>query len=134
MLMRPRLQYCGLQHCGLGCGLGIVLAALACALAAPAARAFTIENRDASPYTVPEFNLEEQSRQFRKDGNGVGSAGRYQFDGVFGKGSLEFGLRERPYSNFGPGVGPAFGPRGYGPTRRDFDWVVAPPSSLDRDR
>jgi hypothetical protein len=31
---------------------------------------------------VPEFNLEEQSRQFRKDGNGVGSAGRYQFESV----------------------------------------------------
>lgn len=118
-----------LQHCALG-----MVAAFACALAAPAAQAFTFENKDASPYTVPEFNLEEQSRQFRKDGAGAGSAGAYQFDGMFGKGTLEYGVRDRPYSNFGQGFGPGLGSRGFGPTRRDFDWVVAPPSSLDRDR
>lgn len=105
---------------------GLALLLGAAALAGPA-HAFTIENKDASPYQTPEFNLEEQSRQFRSDANG-GKAGKYEFDGAFGKGTLEFGTSTRPY------YGSGFGSSGYGPTRRDFDRVTAPPSSLDYNR
>jgi hypothetical protein len=41
-------------------------------LAAPAAHAFTVENKDAAgQYAVPKFDLEEQSKNFRKDGSGA---------------------------------------------------------------
>ena len=105
--------------------------ALGVLLPAGAAHAFTVENKDASPYTVPEFNLDEQLKHFRKDGTDTASAGKYQFDGMFGKGSLEFGVRQQPYSSFGSGIGPSFGSSGVGPTRRDFDRVTAPPSAVD---
>ena len=50
----------------------LTLAATACALAAPAAHAFTVENKDAAgQYAVPKFDLEEQSKNFRKDGADV---------------------------------------------------------------
>ena len=114
-------------------------AALALVLGASAlagsAHAFTVENKDAAgQYTVPEFNLDEQLKHFRKDGTDTSSAGKYQFDGAFGKGTLEFGVRQQPYSSFGSGIGPSFGSSGYGPTRRDFDRVVAPPSAADFGR
>lgn len=109
----------------------LALAPIVAALAAPAAHAFTIENKDASQYTVPEFNLDDQLRHFRKDGADGSPSGKYQLDGVLGKGTLEFGVQQRPQSNFGPGIGPMFGSSGAGPMRRDFDRVVAPPSSQD---
>src|SRR5215218_4255005 len=52
----------------------LTLAATACALAGPAAYAFTVENKDeGGQYGVPKFNLEEQAKNFRKDGSEVSS-------------------------------------------------------------
>ena len=50
--------------------------AAACVLAAPAAHAFTVENKDAAgQYAVPKFDLEEQAKNFRKD-DGTDASGR----------------------------------------------------------
>ena len=55
----------------------LTLAAIVCALAAPAAHAFTVENKDeGGQYGVPKFNLEEQAKNFRKDGSDVSSTGK----------------------------------------------------------
>ena len=64
-------------------------------LAAPAAHAFTMENRDASgPYTVPLFDLGEQSKQFSKSGTDTAPAlGQRSFSTPFGPGTVEFGVR-----------------------------------------
>src|SRR4051794_23569497 len=50
------------------------IAATACVLAAPAAHAFTVENKDAAgQYTMPKFDLEEQAKNFRKgEGSNAG--------------------------------------------------------------
>ena len=113
--------------------LSSILAA-AGALAGVPAYAFTVENRDASAYTVPEFNLDEQLRHFRNDGTDAAKSGKYEFDGLFGKGTVEIGTRQGPTSNFGTGIAPTFGSFGVGPSRRDFNRVTAPPSSADFDR
>jgi hypothetical protein len=110
---------------GLAC-LGI--AATACLLAAPAAHAFTVENKDAAgQYTVPKFDLEEQAKNFRKgDGSNTGKG---DFSTPFGSGTLQFGVRQGP-SNFG--FGPGLGPTGLQQnSRQEFNRRLAPPTSLD---
>jgi len=100
--------------------VGIV--ALAAAFAAPAAHAFTMENRDGSPYGVPKFDIEEQAKNFSKGGTDLsvkkdGSAGV-----PFAGGTLHFGVQQ------GSGAGPGFlGPRNRD-TRQDFNNVVTPES------
>jgi hypothetical protein len=98
--------------------------------AAPA-HAFTFEDKDAAgQYAVPKFDLEEQSKNFRKDGaSGVGSTA---YETPIGK--LQFGVTQGPASSFGS----AFSPGGFGPDnsaaqRRHFDRMLAPPTSLDYD-
>lgn len=100
------------------------VAAAACVLAAPAAHAFTIENKDsAGAYAVPKFDIEEQARNFRKSGSDTASSGKSSFDTPAGK--LEFGVGQGPRSSFG-----TFGGSGFGPTprstRQDFERMVTP--------
>src|ERR1700760_456239 len=95
--------------------------------AAPA-HAFTFEDKDAAgQYAVPKFDLEEQSKNFRKDGSGVTGVGSSAYETPIGK--LQFGVGSG--SNFGS----AFSPGGLGPDnsaaqRRHFDRMLAPPTSL----
>ena len=103
--------------------LAAFLAAFAAfALALPPALAFTVENKDADgPYTVPKFNLEEQSRQFRKDdANSLAPAlGKTDFSTPLGTGSLYFGT-----SPFSSSSGSTFGSaQNY---RSHFERVVTP--------
>ena len=103
---------------------GILFGVFAAAvLAAPAARAFTFENKDAAgDYSVPKFDVEEQAKNFRKDGSGTAAAnGKTSYDTPVGK--LEFGVGQGS-SNFG-GFGSGFGP-GLRNNRADFDRVVTP--------
>lgn len=95
---------------------------VAAVLAAPAARAFTVENKDAAGnYSVPKFDVEEQAKNFRKDGSGTVANGKTSYDTPVGK--LEFGVGQGP-SNFG-GFGSGFGPNSRN-TRADFERVVTP--------
>lgn len=94
----------------------------AASLPAPAAHAFTVENKDAAgAYTVPKFDVEEQAKNFRKDGSGTAANGKTSYDTPIGK--LEFGVGQGS-SNFG-GLGSGFGPTPRN-TRADFDRVVTP--------
>src|SRR5665213_3272989 len=88
---------------------GIVAAA--CVLAAPAAHAFTFENGEnsnpASSYQPPNFNLEEQTKQFSNgSATSTSPASKNQFDTPLGKGTLQFGVGQ---NNFGSAFGPNFG-------------------------
>ena len=104
------------------------LIAISCALAAPAAHAFTVEDRDSTgQYAVPKFDLDEQMKNFRKDGAGAASDGKSAFETPLGNGTLHFGVQQ------GPAFGSGFG--GLGPAlrnnRQDMDRIVAPPTSLE---
>ena len=87
----------------------LTLAATVCALAAPAAHAFTVENKDeAGQYGVPKFDLEEQAKNFRKGGSDVSSTGKSDLSTPLGNGTLHFGVTQGPASfgsMFGPGLG-----------------------------
>ena len=50
-------------------GLRIAVLAAAAALAAPAAHAFTFEDKATGKNGMPKFDIEEQSSNFRKDGD-----------------------------------------------------------------
>jgi hypothetical protein len=102
----------------------------ACALVAqlPSALAFTVENKDADgPYSVPKFNLEDQAKQFRKDGTNslAPSLGKTDFSTPFGTGSLYFGARPSDSAApFGSFTGSTFGSsQNY---RSHFERVVTP--------
>ena len=109
---------------------GTVLATLVavCALAAPSARAFTMQDKDTAG--VPKFDLDEQKKNFRKDSAGAASNGKSAFETPLGNGTLHFGVQQGPA--FGSGIGPGLG---LGPAlrnnRQDMDRIVAPPTSLD---
>jgi len=82
----------------------------------------------ATPYATPQFDLEEQMRQFRTEDGGrrVGDAVR-EFDTPFGKGKVEFGVG-RDYGMFGS----PFGFSGFNSfraqqDRRHMDRMLAPP-------
>lgn len=105
------------------------LAALAAILtfAAPAAQAFTLGGEAAgnrNNYEVPKFDLEEQAKNFRNGGSTSAAPGRTDFSTPFGKGTMEFGVQQRPSSAFG------FGPGSPGPgsrvNRMDFERMVTP--------
>jgi hypothetical protein len=100
-------------------------------LAAPAAQAFTFENKDqdgAGAYAVPKFDLEEQARNFRSGGSGTATPGKTDFDTPLGKGTMQFGVQQ------GPSMGSGFGPGSFGPMngsragRADFERMVTPDS------
>ena len=86
-------------------------AAAAWLLAAPAAHAFTIENKDAGgQYAVPKFDLEEQARNFRKDGTGATGNGTGLYETPLGTGKLQFGIQQGSSTNFGSVFAPGLGP------------------------
>ena len=109
--------------------LGAVAATL---LAAPAAHAFTVENRNAdgttssgftgaAPYAVPKFDIEEQAKNFRIGGTSITDPGpKKDFSTPFGSGTVQFGAG----SAFG------FGPGGSSTitrtNRMDFERMVTP--------
>jgi hypothetical protein len=100
-------------------------------LAAPAAHAFTVENKDAAgQYAVPKFDLEEQAKNFRK-GAETSPTGKDQFSTPLGNGTLHFGVTPGPTSQFGSVFSPVLGPAdGSRASRQDFDRMLAPPTSL----
>jgi hypothetical protein len=111
----------------------VVGIAAAFVLTAPAAHAFTVENKDAAgQYGVPKFDLEEQSKSFRKDG----SAGTTNSNGLYetplGNGKLQFGIQPGGSSNFGSPFSPQLGPSlSVQQSRQEFDRRLAPPTSLE---
>jgi hypothetical protein len=104
----------------------------ACALAAPAAHAFTVENKDAAgQYEMPKFDLEEQSKNFRKAGAGSPD-GKGDYSIPLGNGSLQFGVTPGSAFNSGSVFSPQFGPAWSAQTsRQEFDRRLAPPTSLE---
>jgi hypothetical protein len=112
-------------------GPGMLVAA--CMLLAPAAHAFTMENKDAEgQYTIPKFDLEEQAKGFRKDGTAAPGNGKALYETPLGNGTLQFGVTPGSAFNsgsvFAPGLGP---PDGLRASRQDFNRMLAPPSSLE---
>jgi hypothetical protein len=108
--------------------------AVAGVLAPAAALAFKVEDRDADgQYSVPKFDLEEQAKNFRKDG-GTATATGNGYSIPLGNGSLEFGVRSGSGSAFNSG---SVFSRNLGPgssaesTRQEFDRRLAPPTSLE---
>lgn len=116
--MRPRI-----------CAVAVFAAA--CILAAPAAHAFSVPEKNTDPFALPKFDLEEQAKNFRTGGTDKLPTGKHEFDTFLGKGSFEFGLQQGP-SYFGSPLGPNFSPGSglLGPaprnTREDFNRVITP--------
>jgi hypothetical protein len=112
-----------------------LLAAVAVWLAAaPAARAFTIENKDSEgQYGVPKFDLEEQTKHFRKDGTGtvVGSGNTYSTP--IGDGKLQFSISQGSGSSFSSPFSPTLGPDNSAAQRYHFNRMLSAPTSLDHD-
>ena len=110
----------------------LTLAATACALAAPAAHAFKVENKDAAgQYDVPKFDLEEQSKNFRKGDTSAFTAGKSDFSTPIGNGTLYFGVKQGP-SGFGSMLSPGLGLSGSSQnSRQEFERRLAPPTSLE---
>jgi hypothetical protein len=77
---------------------------------ATSAHGFTFQNAPQSgDYSVPQFNLEEQAKQFRKDGSGPTSN---KFSTPLGDGKLQFGVQQNGQSSpFAPGFSPTPGYR-----------------------
>lgn len=107
-------------------------------LAAPAAHAFTVENKDASggtasgftggnPYAVPKFDIEEQAKNFRNPGSSITNPGpKTDFSTPYGNGTMFFGMQQGPSFGFGQsGMSPAIGSRA---NRADFERMVTPES------
>jgi hypothetical protein len=110
-------------------GLGF---AAACLLAAQAAHAFTVENKDTEgQYGVPKFDLEQQAKDFTKDGiNAPG--GKTLYETPIAGGTLQFGVS--PGTGFGSGspfssqLGPSLSTDN---ARQEFDRRLAPPTSME---
>ena len=102
-------------------------------LAVPAAHAFTVENKDAAgQYGVPKFDLEEQSKNFRKDGSGATTNSNGVYETPFAGGKLQFGVQPGGTSNFGSVFSPQLGPSlSVQNSRQEFDRRLAPPPSLE---
>jgi hypothetical protein len=107
--------------------IGAGLIASSCALAAPTAHAFTVENKDSTgQYAVPKFDLDEQMKNFRKDSAGAASNGKSAYETPLGNGTLHFGVQQGPAFGSGLGLGPALRNN-----RQDMDRILAPPTSLE---
>jgi hypothetical protein len=97
--------------------------AVSAAFAAPA-YAFQMQNSDANAYGVPKFDIEEQAKNFSKNGTDT----TFKSDGSgsvpFAGGSLHFGVQQgSTFNSFGPGFGPTIRNTG-----REFNHVVTPES------
>jgi len=110
----------------------LTLAATAGALAAPAAHAFTVENKDeGGQYAMPKFDLEEQSKNFRKGDSSTFTAGKSDFSTPIGNGTLHFGVTQGS-AGFGSMLSPGLGLSGSSQnSRQEFDRRLAPPTSLE---
>jgi len=111
----------------------VAVGVVAWVLAAPAAHTFTVENKDAAgQYGVPKFDLEEQSKNFRKDGSGATTNSNGFYETPLGNGKLQFGIQPGGSSNFGSVFSPQLGPSpSMQQSRQEFDRRLAPPSSLE---
>ena len=117
-------------------GLGV----LAAAILAPAALAFTSENRDASgtgQYVLPKFDVEEQAKNFRRGDGSTPAANVREIDTPFGKGTLQFGVQQRSSTNFGSAFSPSFGPAfgseaGTRASRSDYERMLSAPGLQHR--
>jgi hypothetical protein len=110
-------------------------AAAAWMLAAPLAHGFTIENKDSEgQYGVPKFDLEEQSKNFRKDGTGTVVGSGKMYETPIGDGKLQFGVTQGSASGFGSPFSAQLGPGNSAAQRQHLDRMLSPPSSLDYDR
>jgi hypothetical protein len=99
------------------------------ALAASAADAFTVENKDeGGQYGVPKFNLEDQAKGFSKNSSDPYSTGKGFYETPLGNGKLQFGVTQGSAYSFGSGLS-GFGPSGSRASRQDFDKMLAPPTS-----
>jgi hypothetical protein len=102
------------------------------ALTPAVALAFTVENKDADgPYSVPKFSLEDQAKQFRKDGapSSASGLGQTDFSTPLGPGRLNFGVRQGSGTDWSP-LRPGFGSSStFGSSqdyRSHFERVVTP--------
>ena len=111
----------------------VAVGVVAWVLAAPAAHTFTVENKDAAgQYGVPKFDLEEQSKNFRKDGAGATTNSNGLYETPLGNSKLQFGIQPGGSSNFGSVFAPGLGPSGSAQSQRqEFDRRLAPPTSLE---
>jgi len=94
----------------------VVIGAL---LASPAAHAFTIEDGTGKG-ALPKFDLDEQSRNFRKGDLDTPGAGKREWETPVGK--LQFGVQSN--SPYGSNSGAA--------NRRHFDRMLTPQIMQDR--
>ena len=101
--------------------LRIAALVLGAMLAAPAAQAFTIDDGSGKG-AIPKFDLEEQSRNFRK--GDLDTPGKREWDTPVGK--LQFGVQGN--SPFGSPLGPNSGAA----DRRHFDRMLTPQIMRDR--
>ena len=88
-------------------------------LASPAAHAFTIEDGTGKG-AIPKFDLEEQSRNFRKGDLDTPGVGKREWETPVGK--LQFGVQSN--SPYGSNSGAA--------NRRHFDRMLTPQIMRDR--
>ena len=100
-------------------GLKIVAVLAGSLLAQPVVHAFTIQD-GTGVGPVPKFDLEEQSRNFRKGDLTTPGTGKGEWETPVGK--LQFGVQSNP--RFGAGSGAA--------DRRHFDRMLAPPNMRER--
>ena len=125
----------GRGRCAFVCRMfSLTLAATACALAAPAAHAFTMENKDAAgQYAVPKFDLEEQAKNFRKDGAGAASTGKSVLRDAARQRHAAFRRARRVRLGFGSVFSPGLGPAGLVAQHRGRTSTasLAPPTSLE---
>ena len=86
----------------------------------PAAHAFTFENGRGKSDATPQFDIEEQARNFRtRDLGAAFSDGKRDIETPFGKGTLQFGVQQNN-SLFGSGFRSQ-------EDRRHMDRMLAPP-------
>jgi hypothetical protein len=101
-------------------GFGLLAAMV---FAAPSARAFTIEDKDAAgQFTVPKFDLEEQSKNFSKGSGDPYATGKTQWDTPVGK--LQFGVGSGAWDSGSPSALSRN-------SRQDFNRITAPPTSAE---
>ena len=98
--------------------LGVLAASV---LSSPRANAFTLEGPAVdNQYAAPKFDLEEQAKNFTKDGgSGPSLNDKGQLETPLGSGKLQFGVQQQ---------GSTFGFSGSRAGRADFERMVTPES------
>ena len=77
-------------------------------LAPPMAHAFTMDDGNKGSTSIPKFDLDEQTRQFRKPDLSTPGADKKGLETPFG--NLQFGIDQNPtgFRTLGPGFGSSF--------------------------